>query len=97
MMLMVRPMVATLSRGVMFSRLLRPHPRVLGMSVCASTRCFLAGLSSGFSCVAIVATSSLFKNNCSCYVFLSYPFDSNNYANSIDGMQFRFLHKFRNS
>ena len=43
-----------------FSRLLRPHPRVLGVSVCASTRCFLAGLSSGFPCVAIVATSSLF-------------------------------------
>ena len=43
----------------MFSRLLRPHPRVLGVSVCASTRCFLAGLSSGFSCVATVATRLL--------------------------------------
>ena len=76
-------MVATLSRGVMFSRLLRPHPRVLGASVCASTRCSLAGLSSGFPCiVAIVATSSLFENNCSSYLFslsLSYPFDSFNY------------------
>jgi len=30
-----------------FGRLLRPHPRVLGISVYASTRCFLAGPSSG--------------------------------------------------
>ena len=36
-MLMVPMMVAKLSRGVIFGRLLRPHPRVLGISVCAST------------------------------------------------------------
>ena len=33
---------------MIFGRLLRPHPRVLGTSVCVSTRCFHAGLSSGF-------------------------------------------------
>ena len=32
------------AHNMIFSRLLRPHPRVLGISVCASTRCFLAGL-----------------------------------------------------
>ena len=67
-MLMAPMMAATLSRGATLGRLLRPHPRVLGASVCASTRCFLAGLSSGSPCVAIVATSSLsslFENNCS--------------------------------
>ena len=48
------------------SPLLWPHhPRVLGTSVCASTRCFLAGLSSGSPCIATVATPSLFENNCS--------------------------------
>ena len=56
-------LAANLAWLVTFGRLLRPHPRVLGMSVCASTRCFLAGLSSGFPCVAIVATSSLFKHS----------------------------------
>ena len=56
---MAPQMAATLWRGVIFSRLPRPHPRVLGTSVCASTRCFLAaGLSSGFPCVAIVATTT---------------------------------------
>ena len=45
------------------------------MSVCASTRRFLAGLSSGFPCVAIVATSSLSENNCSsCLSFLFFIF-----------------------
>ena len=63
----------TLPSFLMFGRLLRPHPRVLGVSVCASTRCFLAGLSSGSPCVAIVATPSLFENNCSLY--LSFFFD----------------------
>ena len=78
--LMAPLMVATLSRGVTFGRLLRPHPRVLGASVCASTRCFLAGLSSRFSRVAIIATSSLFKNNCSSLLSsLSCPIDSFNY------------------
>ena len=36
--------VSSSFHAVTFSRLLRPHPRVLGASVCASTRCFLAGL-----------------------------------------------------
>ena len=77
---MAPKMVATLSRGVTFSRLLRPHPRVLGISVCASTRCSLAGLSSGLLRGALIARLLCSENNCSSYLLsLSYPFDSFNY------------------
>ena len=72
---MVLLMVATLSRGVTFGRLLRPHPRVLGTSVCASARCFLAGPSSGRSRAAVVATSSSSSSSRTTvlHIFLLYP------------------------
>ena len=55
-----------IDRFVTFGRLLRPHPRMLGVNVCVSTRCF-PGLSSGSLYVA-TATSSFFKNECSSYL-----------------------------